>query len=82
MKYVLKSKDIIGFPKNYTKDACKNLLSGKLFVDAGFDEHMDYDIDSLDWNVNYSKAPTTHQLYLQSLMPVIDLSCRWLYRRT
>lgn len=74
MKYVLKSKDIIGFPKNYTKDACKNLLSGKLFVDAGFDEHMDYDIDSLDWNVNYSKAPTTHQLYLQSLMPVIYLA--------
>ena len=74
MKYSLKSSGILSMPKKNTLEAAEELMSGKLYVDLWFDERMDYSIDNLDWNVQYSKAPTTHQLYLQGLTPVAYLT--------
>ena len=73
MKYNLKSKNILNLPRKNTLEAVEFLCNGKLYVDPWFTEHMDYNIEELDWNVSFSKAPTTHQLYLQGLTPVMYL---------
>lgn len=73
MKYNLESRNILNLPKKNTVEAIKYLCNGKLYVDPWFTEHMDYNIDDFDWNISFSKAPTTHQLYLQGLTPVMYL---------
>lgn len=37
-------------------------------------ESMEYDFDTLDWNVQYTESPNTFQLYLQCLNPVMYLT--------
>lgn len=37
-------------------------------------ESMQYDFDTLDWNVQYTESPNTFQLYLQCLNPVMYLT--------
>lgn len=74
MQYNLNSNNMLNMPKKNTLIAAEKLLNGKLYVDPWFDEQMDYSINTLNWNVQYSKAPTTHQLYLQGLTPIAYLT--------
>lgn len=68
----------IPLPKAYFKGddvikAAQQLASGTLTV-HGHLEAMPYDLDTLDWNVRFSKQPNTFSLYLQGLTPVAVLT--------
>lgn len=73
-RFNLKSNDVKSFPKKNTLQAAEILMGGNLYVDPWFESFMTYELKSFDWNVKYSKAPTTHQLYLQGLTPVAYLT--------
>ena len=49
------------------------ILGNQLTVNYTLDS-MEYDFDSLDWNVQYTESPNTFQLYLQCLNPVMYLT--------
>ena len=64
-------------PKPYFKrdgalKAAELLVSGTLTVHANL-ESMPYTLDTLDWNVRFSKQPNTFSLYLQGLTPAAAL---------
>ena len=64
-------------PKPYFKGdgalkAAELLVNGTLTVHAHL-ESMPYTLDTLDWNVRFSKQPNTFSLYLQGLTPVAAL---------
>lgn len=46
-----------------------NMLTVHFNLDA-----MEYDLETLDWNVQYTESPNTFQLYLQCLNPVLYLT--------
>ena len=49
------------------------LINGTLYVHSNI-EATTYDIDNLDWNIQFSDSPNTFQLYLQCLNPVLYLT--------
>ncbi|MBM6665312.1 heparinase II/III domain-containing protein [Flavonifractor plautii] len=64
-------------PKRYFKGnnmlkAADLLVNGTLTVHANL-ETMPYTLDTLDWNVRFSKQPNTFSLYLQGLTPAAAL---------
>lgn len=54
-------------------DIADGLLEHNLTVYYDMDS-MPYDFDELDWNVLYTDAPATFQLYLQCLNPIVYLT--------
>ena len=75
----LKAEALTSMPRRRYIERANKLISGKLALDSIFKEEMEYSIDTLDWNVSYSKAATTHQTYLQALNPVGDLGAAFHY---
>ena len=54
-------------------DIAEGLLNGKLTVLDTIDSRP-YSFDNFDWNMTFSDSPSTFQLYLQSLTPILYLS--------
>lgn len=54
-------------------DIADGLLQDKLTVYYELDS-MEYSLDTLDWNVQYTVSPATFQLYLQCLNPIVYLT--------
>ena len=55
-----------------------DLINGKLCVGrADRPEYDDKNLNSLDWNMQVGTLPTTFQLNLQGLQPVLFLSCAY-----
>ena len=54
-------------------DIAEQLRSGKLVVEKSLPAST-YDINDVNWNIEYSESPNTYQLYLQSLYPVMYLT--------
>lgn len=77
----MKTADMTNMPRRRYLERANNLINGKLALDSVFKEEMDYSLENFDWNVSYTNAATTHQLYLQSLNPIGDLSAAFLYTR-
>ena len=78
-KIGLRVEDIRALPRRRFRGRADKLLAGKLALDDVFKEESGYYLSSFDWNISFSKAATTHQLYLQALNPVGDLAAAYNY---
>ena len=72
------SRHLIPLPQTYFNKSiiiatADTLSHGMLKVHSRL-EAMPYDLDTLDWNVRFSKQPNTFSLYLQGLTPVAVLT--------
>ena len=61
------------FPDSQVESVAQDIMNGKLWVSRVI-EPMPYSLDTLDFNVQWSKAPQTFQLYLQALNPIQALT--------
>ena len=75
------SSNIISKPDKRYEQMSQLLLEGKLAVDVWFQSNPDYSIDNMDWNIRYTSAASTFQLFLQALRPVSYLCSAYLTNR-
>lgn len=75
MKLGLASADLHGgnFPVKGSLENAKEILSGNLVVDNWIKDEVPFALRTFDWGGVYGKSPTTFQLYLQGLKPVLYL---------
>ena len=67
-------KDMRGIPRRRSLDLAEKLICGQLAVDYVFADAPEYSKSNFDWNISFSEAATTFQLYIQALNPVGDLA--------
>lgn len=70
----LANYDATPFPKIYIKrsivvEVSDKLMTGELVIHEAIPP-LEYNFDTLDWNLRYSRIPNTFQLYLQGLTPM------------
>ncbi len=62
------------FPKFYIKKECavevaEKIMNGLMIVHDSIPP-LEYNFETLDWNIQHSRIPNTFQLYLQGLSPI------------
>ncbi len=75
----IKSSDMTKIARRHSVTLAKKLLNGILVVDPWITEETEYELSNFDWNISFSKSPTTFQLFLQGLNPVMDLTSAYVY---
>ncbi|MCI8441099.1 MAG: hypothetical protein HFG27_01010 [Provencibacterium sp.] len=82
-KYGLSRNELLMFPKlsaaqaEANKKSAEAIRGGELVVYTAIEDKLPYDIEKIDWNVQFSNIPTTFQLYLQCLKPVQFLTASY-----
>lgn len=71
----LKSADLFGgnFPVKHSGELGASIVNGKLKVIKWLDALEYDDPGGLDWNIEHTNSPTTFQLFLQGLNPILYL---------
>lgn len=70
------SADLYGghFPARFSSEIGEELINGSMRLMPWLDGIPYASLDSFDWNGDYTQTPTTYQLLLQALNPVMHLS--------
>ena len=75
--YCLNACDMLGVPRRHSLNLAEKVVNGQLAVDFVFKDAPAYSTQKFDWNIAFSDAATTFQLYVQALNPVGDLAAAY-----
>lgn len=81
MDYNFSSSKMLSKPDKHFKEMAEQLIDGKLAVDAWFPTNPSFLPESIDWNIQFTSAASTFQLFLQALRPVSFLCSTFLLNK-
>lgn len=56
-------------------EKANDICNGKMWVEPSLgEEAFVYNLEQIDWDINFSSSPNTYQLYLQALNPIMYLT--------